>query len=228
MSGWMSRRGPALTVSKWYSIARKNKKQTPVRSPKLLQLRHHFVQNLLWRTNARLRQSSQWLINQIQHSQKILALRINIKQAGHDLACIVGIGERPKGFAPVRRIIIRGQFLEQDVRAVVQDDVLGGARVVVDGNVFKERHETHIFNRLVMVLDVAITFSGTFVIIKGNTRRDNIKHRSTSMSDGALEEGQQLLLVAGKRPPHVSGAEHDGQGASINGREIVHHACLEF
>ena len=48
------------------------------------------------------------------------------------------------------------------------------------------------------------------------------------MDQRALEQRQQLLLVARERPRHVSGAELDGERASINGRKVVDYAGFEF
>ena len=48
------------------------------------------------------------------------------------------------------------------------------------------------------------------------------------MAQGRLQQRQELLLVAGKRPRHKRGAQLDGQGARIDWRQIVHHAVLQL
>ena len=79
-----------------------------------------------------------------------------------------------------------------------------------------------------MILHKTVAFGGTLVVVEGDARRDHVQHRRALVGDGAFQQRQQLPLVAGKRPSHVSGAQLDGQGAGVNRRQVVDHAGLQF
>src|ERR1019366_6918618 len=125
-------------------------------------------------------------------------------------------------------VIFRIDLAQQYLRSVVHDDASGRSRVVVHRDVFEVGNKAHVRQRFVVVLNVAVRLGGTFVVIEGNAGRNDVEHGRAVMGQCALDERQQLALVAGEGASHIGGPQLNGQGAGIDGRQIVHDAGLEL
>ena len=127
----------------------------------------------------------------------------------------------------VGRVVVAGQLLQHDPRAVVQGDLACGAFFMLDRDVFEERHEAQIGQRFFVVLHVAVALGGPFVVVEGHTGRQHVEHRRPLVRQRRLEQRRQLLLVARERPGYERRAQLDGHDARVDGRQVVDHAVLQ-
>src|SRR5215471_20016092 len=66
------------------------------------------------------------------------------------------------------------------------------------------------------------------MVVEGHAGRNHIDHRRAFVSDGGLQDGKQLFLVAGEGARNKSRAKLDGHDAGIDGWQIVNDAGLQF
>ena len=81
---------------------------------------------------------------------------------------------------------------------------------------------------LFVILHVAIALGGAFVIVEGGARRNDVDHDQSLVRDGGLQQGGQLLLVAGEGPRDERRPPLQGQHAAIERRQFVGAAGLGF
>src|ERR1035441_10327088 len=74
---------------------------------------------------------------------------------------------------------------------------------------------------------VAVTLGGALVVVEGDAGRDDVDHTQPVMGDRGLRDGLQLLFVAAEGAGYEGGAPFEGQGAAIEGRQIVDDAGFE-
>ena len=65
------------------------------------------------------------------------------------------------------------------------------------------------------------------MVIEGDAGADDVKHDRALVGDGGLEHGEELALIAGEGTADEGGAQLDGQGAGVDGGEIIDDAGLE-
>src|ERR1035437_1586125 len=65
------------------------------------------------------------------------------------------------------------------------------------------------------------------MVVEGDAGRDDVDHRQPSVRDGGFHDGLQLLLVATEGAGDEGGTPFEGEGAAIEGWQIVDGAGLE-
>src|ERR1039458_1729092 len=74
---------------------------------------------------------------------------------------------------------------------------------------------------------VAVALGGAEVVVEGDAGRDDVDHTQPVVGDGGLQDGLQLLLVAAEGSGDEGGAPFEGQGAAVEGRQLVDGAGLK-
>ena len=130
--------------------------------------------------------------------------------------------------APVTTMQLHvGAGLVAAVLTVVHYYVVDVAGIVVDFDVVEGGDKAHFIDRLVVILHELVTLGGAFVIVEGNAGADDVKHDRALVCDGGLEHDAELLFVAGEGAAYEGCAELDGEGACVDGGQVVDDAGLE-
>src|SRR5438445_11368142 len=127
---------------------------------------------------------------------------------------------------PVGRVVVLTELLQNDVRPVVKLNVAHSARLVIDMDLFEERDERNVGDRLLVVFDPAVALRGTAVVIEGDARRDDVEDCRTPVRDRRLDQGNALLAVAAERACDEGAAAGPGHSAWIDWLERVDRALL--
>src|SRR6185312_5608365 len=114
-----------------------------------------------------LRQRGQRIIGQVEQIGKVGLLGIDVEDAGQNLVAVVGLHQRLYGGDAVGRVVAVVQLAQPQVRAVVHGHVVGGTRVVIDGDVLEEGHESGFGNGLFVLLHILVALGGAFVVVEG-------------------------------------------------------------
>src|SRR6266851_3975776 len=102
---------------------------------------------------------------------------VDIEQSGHEVALCARLLDHLNRGTPVPRVVVLAELLEQYVRPVVQLHVAHGARLVVDVDLFEERDERDIGDRLLVVLHPAVALGRSVVVVEGDAGRDDVEDR---------------------------------------------------
>ena len=122
------------------------------------------------------------------------------------------------GVDPVGGVVLFLEFPQAKARTIVHRNFHRGTWVVVNGDVLERWHEANFLERLFVVLHIFVRLGGALVIVEGYARRNHVEHDGAFVGNGCFHHGVELLLVAGKRPAHESGAQRDGHSAGIDRR----------
>ena len=112
--------------------------------------------------------------------------------------------------------------------AVVEDDVLRGAGVVLNLNLLEEGDEADLLDGDLVVLRPLVRLRGVLVVVEGHARRDHVEQRGAAVRDRSLDEREELLHVARERPRHVAAPELDRERAQVHRRQVVDDAGLQL
>ena len=102
---------------------------------------HDCVEGSFRRAHAVLRQGGEWLLDKIEQRQKIVAARVDVDDPGRELTTRMRRVEHLERVDLVQRVVFLVEFLEIQLRSVVQLDLLGRPRLMINRDVFEERYE---------------------------------------------------------------------------------------
>src|SRR2546423_1155909 len=151
---------------------------------------------------------------------------VDVKKAGHQMALSSALLDHAERRPAVGGVVVLTELLEPDVRTVVELNVPHGAWLVVDLDLFEERDERHVRDRLFVVLDPAVALGRPVVVVEGDARRDDVEDRRAAMRDRRLDQRHHLLAVAAERAGDERAAERERDGARVDGLEGVDRALL--
>ena len=83
----------------------------------------------------------QRFVDDVQLGQEVVAIGLDVDQAGRELAAARGFVQPPERADLVGRVVVFFELLQQQLRPVVHRHFLRRARLVVDRDVLEERHE---------------------------------------------------------------------------------------
>ena len=138
---------------------------------------------------------------------QVFRLGIDVEQAGDDLADGGVPLQEVHGVEAVVRIIIGGDLLEHEFRAVMLLDDLDRARFVGDRDRRAAGDEIEPVHRLVVLAHIVEALGRPRVIVEGDAGRDHVDEGRALVLDRGPDQRHQLLLVAGKRARHERRAE---------------------
>ena len=146
---------------------------------------------------------------------------LHVEQAGHEPALAPRLAECFERALAARRIVVGGELLEHDARAVGHLDLAHRAGLVVDLDILEVGHEVDVVQRRVVLLDRGVGLGRALVVGEGHAGTHHVEHRGAAMGKRGLEQRPQLLLVARERARHEAAAELDRDRAQVDGHEIV-------
>src|SRR5476651_1561658 len=105
---------------------------------------------------------------------QVFGLGVYVKQSGHDLALGGMDIQKRHGADAVVSVVIGGDLLERELRAVVLLDDLDGAGFVGDLDRRARGDEVEEIHRFVVLAHVIETLGRSGVVVEGNARRNHI------------------------------------------------------
>src|SRR5438552_18933475 len=112
------------------------------------------------------------------------------------------------------------------MRPVVQQHVPHGAGLVVDVNLFEERNERDVRDRLLVVLHPAVALGRAVMVVEGHPRRDDVEDRGPAVGDRRLDQGHDLLADAAERASEVTATERHRERTSTI--RLYHYPLLNL
>ena len=157
---------------------------------------------------------------------QVARLRIDIQQAGDDLAGVVPLLHVGQRRDAVVHVVLRLQLPQLQHRAVVLRHHLHRARRVIDGDLRSAVDHVEVVQRLVVVAHEVEALGAAFVVVERDAGRDAVDEGGALVLDRGLDQRHQLRLVAGEAARHEGGAELQGHADEVDGFVGVQHAAL--
>ncbi len=173
-------------------------------------------------------EGSEGLVDHVEEGGEVGLLGVDVEDAGEDFAGVFVAEEEVEGALAAGGVVVLVDLAEAHVGAVVEFDVDGGVGVVVDVDVLELGDEADLGDGLFVVLHVFVAFGGALVVVEGDARGDHIEEHRPAVGDGGFEHGGELFLIAGEGAPDEGGTHLDGEGADVDGREVVDDAGFEL
>src|ERR671918_800356 len=121
----------------------------------------------------------------------------------------------------VGRIVIFSELVQNNARAVVQLHLVIGSFIVIRFDILIRRNEVEVMDRIEMAFGVFEALGRSLVVVESDAWADDIQDSAAPMSESALDQGCQLLAIAGKASSHISRTQRDRELRHIDGRDIV-------
>ena len=153
-------------------------------------------------------------------------VRVDIQQTGRDFAFLgqlVHVVHRP---TPIGRIVIDMQLAQAHDRAVALGKLQNLSRRRISQHLLGQIDEIDAADCLVMRADMVIAARAARVVVESDAGADHIDEGRPTVHDRALDQGDQLSLVAGKSPAHIGRAQLHRDANKIDRRIIVDQSLL--
>ena len=157
---------------------------------------------------------------------QVLRARIDVEQAGHDLA------RRHAFLDPLHcRDLVRGVvFLSELAQAEDGTVVLlhGGerARIVGGGDLLAAFDEVDAVQRLVVLAHVVVALGRARVVVEGHARADDVEEGRPLVRHRRLDQRHELVLVTREGAADEGGTHQDGERDEVDRLVRVGHALL--
>ena len=132
------------------------------------------------------------------------------------------------GAEPIVRIVIGGDLLEHELRAVVLLDDLDRARFVGDRDRRPAGDEIEPVHRLIVLSHIIETLGRPHMVVERDARRDDVDEGGAFVLDRGLDHRHHLFLVAGERAGDKGGAELQRECDEVDGIVGIGRAALGF
>ncbi len=156
----------------------------------------------------------------------LLSVRLDVEQAGDDLALGLALLQIGQGVRPVGRVVVGRDFAQAQHRAVVLGHQLHRAGLVIDGDGRPGLDDVQPVHRLVVLAHIVEALGRAGVIVEGHAGADHIQEGRALVQQGRLDQRRELSLVAGEAAGHEGGAELQGQAHEVDRRVVVDLALL--
>ena len=124
--------------------------------------------------------------------------------------------QEPEGRAAVGDVVLLVvEGAEDDPRAVVELDAGRLAGLLLDLDLGQPGDEADLLERLLVLLGPVPALGRAVEVVERDARADDVEDRRPLVLEGRLEQGDELLLVAGERPGHERGAADDRLHAEV-------------
>ena len=153
---------------------------------------------------------------------------LHIEQASDDLPFRGMMLQKAKSRRSVMNVVIGAKLAQRDFRAVMLLDHLDGAGLVFDFDRHAAGHEVEAVHRLVMLAHEVEALGRAGVIVERHAGADDVDKGRASVLDRRRDDRHQLMLVAGERARHETGAELQGQRRKVDGIVGIDDPRLDF
>ena len=157
---------------------------------------------------------------------QVFRLRIDVEQAGDDLALGgVPLQERHRA-DPIMRVIIRIDLAQRYPGAIVLLDLLHRTWGVIDDNRLAAGDDVQPVHRIIVLAHVIEAFGRAGMVVEGDAGADHVDERCALVLDGGRDQRHQLGLVAGKASRHEARAKLKCDRHQVDGVVGIRHAAL--
>ena len=138
---------------------------------------------------------------------QVLGVRVDVEQAGDDLAGRLALMQMVHRADPVGRVVILVQLAQAEDGAVVLRHLPHLARGVVGGDRLAAEDDVELVHRLVMLADEVVALRRAVVVVEGDAGADAVDEGRALVAQRRLDQRHQLRLVAGEAAGDEGGAE---------------------
>ena len=122
---------------------------------------------------------------------QILGVRIDVEQAGDDLALGRMLLQEGHRAEPIMRIVVGVEFAQREARTVMLLDHLHGAGRVIDADRLAADQHVEPVHRIIVLADIVEALGRAGVIVEGDAGADHVDEGRALVADRGRDQRHQ-------------------------------------